>query len=834
MKLHALLLLLPGIAATHSLAQMHPAGAATVSKPTAPSAQPGGPGKPVYSSPVVTRETSGHAVSIDADLTGARKLYLVVTDGGNGFATDWSDWVEPRLHGDYGERKLTGLKWVRAASDWGSVNLNKNAAGQPLVVNGQPVAEGIGTHASSVIEYDLPPGTRRFRAKGALDKGGVDQGQEPSVVFQVWTTKPVVAPSGGGHGGGPKDPVSALHALDVADGLDAATYAAEPLLQSPSSIDVDARGRVWVAEVVNYRGHNGKRPEGDRILILEDGNGDGKAEKQTVFYQAPDFRSPHGVCVLGNVCLVSVGDKVLKLTDENRDDKADRVEAVFTGISGTQHDHGIHAFHFGPDGKLYFNFGNEGRELRDGSGKPITDAFGNVINNSRKPYQEGMIFRCDPDFTNLETLAWNFRNNWECCVDSFGNVWQSDNDDDGNRGVRINFVLEFGNYGYRDEMTGDSWQKGDAKTEEEVQAAHWHLHDPGVVPNLLHTGAGSPTGIICYEGTLLPAAWQNRMIHCDAGPNAVRAYPVETSGAGYRASISNLLLGVRDRWFRPSDVCAAPDGSLFVADWYDPGVGGHAMGDLDHGRIYRVAPPQALAKYPASTPDFSTAEGAVTALCSPNEATRYLAWKALENSKDQALPALEKLWQSGAKPHLRARALWALGKFAPACQPWVSAALKETNPDLRITGLRLARQQKADLLPILAGLINDPSEVVRREALIALRHIKGSESARLWAQFARQHDGQDKWYLAALGIGAALHWDECFDAWLAAVGEQWDTPAGRDVIWISRAAKTGGFLAKILTNPAVATADKFRFVRAFDFLPPSEAKQATLREILSK
>jgi hypothetical protein len=69
-----------------------------------------------------------------------------------------------------------------------------------------------------------------------------------------------------------------------------------------------------------------------------------------------------------------------------------------------------------------------------------------------------MVFRCELDGSNVEVLAWNFRNNWEVAVDSFGTMWQSDNDDDGNKGVRINYVMEFGNYGYSDEMTGAGWQ----------------------------------------------------------------------------------------------------------------------------------------------------------------------------------------------------------------------------------------------------------------------------------------------------------------------------------------------------------------------------------------
>jgi hypothetical protein len=116
-----------------------------------------------------------------------------------------------------------------------------------------------------------------------------------------------------------------------------------------------------------------------------------------------------------------------------------------------------------------------------------------------------MVFRCELDGSKVELLAWNFRNNWEVAVDSFGRIWQSDNDDDGNKGVRINFVMEFGNYGYKDEMTGAGWQTPRLGMESDIPLRHWHQNDPGVVPNLLQTGAGSPTGMQVYEGDLLPS-----------------------------------------------------------------------------------------------------------------------------------------------------------------------------------------------------------------------------------------------------------------------------------------------------------------------------------------
>ena len=138
--------------------------------------------------------------------------------------------------------------------------------------------------------------------------------------------------------------------------------------------------------------------------------------------------------------------------------------------------------------------------------------------------------------------------------------------------------MQYGNYGYTDEMTGAGWQANRTNIEDSIPLRHWHLNDPGAVPNLLQTFAGSPTGMVVYEGSLLPAEFHGQMIHCDAGPNVVRSYPVKKEGAGYTAETINILKGEKDQWFRPADVCVAPDGSLIVADWYDPGVGGHAAG----------------------------------------------------------------------------------------------------------------------------------------------------------------------------------------------------------------------------------------------------------------
>ena len=239
----------------------------------------------------------------------------------------------------------------------------------------------------------------------------------------------------------------------------------------------------------------------------------------------------------------------------------------------------------------------------------MKDIFGRPVVDNGQPYRGGMAFRCELDGSRFEVLADNFRNNYELAVDSFGGFWQSDNDDDGNRGVRINYLLEYGNYGYRDQMTGAGWQTPRTNLEATIPEQHWHQNDPGVVPNLLITGAGSPTGIVVYEGdAAADAVSSGQMIHCDAGPSVVRSYGIVPDGAGYRSTATvNLLSGARDHWFRPSDVCVAPDGSLIVADWYDPGVGGHRMGDIKRGRIFRLAPPKTPYRVPPH--DFNSISG---------------------------------------------------------------------------------------------------------------------------------------------------------------------------------------------------------------------------------
>src|SRR4051812_8968239 len=462
-------------------------------------------------------------------------------------------------------------------------------------------------------------------------------------VFVLLGTAPVSAQKG------PLPPEEALRALKVADGFQVDLFAAEPMLINPTSIDVDHKGRVWVAEAVNYRrvAFNRPiiRPEGDRIVVLVDEKGDGKATKAVTFYQGKEIYGPLGICVAASPgrqpgefsykVFVCQSPDILVFEDKDGDLKADGPpRKLLTGFGGFDHDHGVHGINIGPDGKLYFTVGDAGVD-----GLKSSDGKGRVWKSNATDCRAGTVWRCDMDGKNLELIAHNFRNNYECCVNSFGEIWLSDNDDDGNQQTRICYVMPGGNYGYHPRGPGQS---------------HWHEEQPGVVHKVLRTGFGSPTGICFYEGGLLPKKYHGQLIHADAGPREIRCFHLKPNGAGYDCE-KELLVTSKDNWFRPSDVCVAPDGSIFIADWYDPGVGGHGMGDWTRGRLYRLTP-KGHKGYKVPAVKLEDNSGIVTALRSPNLATRALASAVLQQKSLGELAKIPLL--KSDDPILRARGWW--------------------------------------------------------------------------------------------------------------------------------------------------------------------------------
>jgi putative membrane-bound dehydrogenase-like protein len=595
-------------------------------------------------------------------------------------------------------------------------------------------------------------------------------------------------------------------------------FASEPDLFNPTNMDIDHKGRIWICEAYNYRNDVNNVPydkKGDKILILEDTNGDGKSDKSKVFYQGEDINSALGITVLGNKTIVSCSPNVFVFTDENGDDVPDKKEILFKTIAGLQSDHGVHSCVFGPDGKLYFNFGNFGEGLLDKNNQPIKDIYGRVIGQTKAPFQDGMALRCDVDGKNFEVLAWNFRNNYELCIDSYGRIWQSDNDDDGKKANRINYVMPGGNYGYKDEMTGADWRVNRTNLEDSVFNQHWHQNDPGVIPNLKVTGYGSPTGIFIYEGSLLPEKYRNTLFLADAGTNDVSSYERINNGAGYSIK-QNLILDAtqKDMWFRPSDICAAPDGSVFVADWYDSGVGGHFIGDLEKGRIYRLSSNKADYKTPSY--DFNSVSSCIEALQNPSNSVRYLAYTALAKMGKKAENDLLKLTKSNI-PVFQARAYWLLSKLN---EKYILEASKSANEQVRAASVRMTKREKNSVF--LAEMANDNSFQVKQAVGSAIYKIQNRQA---WLNLANSYKSGDKWFLEALGIGAEGQWDNYLEAYLQ--NKNWkNSEAAKDIIWRSRGKKTAEYLSQIIFDSNLQ--ESLRYFRAFDFQEKERKNKALL------
>ncbi|MFM9196890.1 MAG: hypothetical protein ACKOWG_14330 [Planctomycetia bacterium] len=303
-------------------------------------------------------------------------------------------------------------------------------------------------------------------------------------------------------------------------------------------------------------------------------------------------------------------------------------------------------------------------------------------------------------------------------------------------------------------------------------------------------------------------------MHCDPGPNVVRAYHVKPAGAGYAATAETIIDGSADRWFRPSDVCVAPDGSLIVADWHDPGVGGHGMGDIEKGRLYRIAPKGSAWSVPAAR--FGTVADCLAALASPNLCTRALALDGLAKQPQEAATALAAAFASATDAVVKARFAWAAGMLPGQAEAWIARLAGDADERFRIIALRMCRLTKGDVLVLVEKLLADPAAAVRRECAIALKGKAGQRADRAWAELAAQHKAGDRWELEALGVGADGLWDGRLEAWLAKTSAPTNA-VGREIVWRSRGGKSSELIGLLLGSPDVGTSESLALLRSFDF-----------------
>ncbi|MEJ7677732.1 MAG: PVC-type heme-binding CxxCH protein [Segetibacter sp.] len=591
-------------------------------------------------------------------------------------------------------------------------------------------------------------------------------------------------------------------------------------------------------------------PKGDRVMILEDRNHDGKADTSIVFVEDKDLISPVGIAVIGNKVMVSCSPNMIMYTDENGDDKPDKKEIFLTGFGGKDHDHSLHAVFAGPDGNWYFNVGNAGPHivkdkvgwtLRSGSiyegGSPYnTKNEGNLKSDDGKVWVGGLTLRIKPDGTGLKVMGHNFRNSYEAIPDSYGNLWQNDNDDQVVT-CRTTWLMEGGNAGYFSSDGTRYWQ-ADQRPGQDIFAAHWHQDDPGVMPAGDRSGAGAPTGIVLNESDALGKEYMGMLLSADAGRNVIFGYHPHVKQSGYdlgqRKNFITSLPGDnagyvwndsaqnnnKEKWFRPSDVTIGTDGAIYIADWYDPVVGGHQMQDKKgYGRIYRIAPKNKKLTTPQI--NLNTIEGQVQAFKSPAINVRNAGFEKLKQQGEAAVETLKALL-ANSNPYIKARAIWLLARLGEKGRAEAEKLLSDTDQLFRATAYRALRQTVPDILPYAAKMVTDTSAFVRREVAISLRDIPYEKTKNILLELIKRYDGKDRWYLETLGADLKGHESEIYPDILQIFAHgkpstQWNSQMA-SLAWRLHPPKAIDDLAMRATDASLSVTDRQLALTALAFI----------------
>jgi putative membrane-bound dehydrogenase-like protein len=596
-----------------------------------------------------------------------------------------------------------------------------------------------------------------------------------------------------------------VNGLKLADPeLEITLWADSPLLANPTNFDVDASGRIWVTEGVNYR-RSKTRDGGDQVVVLEDTDLDGVADQSTVFVQDPYLVAPMGIGVIDNQIYVSQTPDIIRYTDVNRNlifDEGDTREVFLTGFIGSNHDHSTHSVIGGPDGKLYFNQGNCGAKITDGDGK--TFYVGSFYYNKGGPqvgwnfnpttfagkqsddghvWVSGFTGRIDTDGTGMEIVGHGYRNSYEQILTSFGDLFQNDNDDP--PACRTSFVPEGAFFGFCSEDGKFGWS-ADRIAGQTTAEAEWRTHLPGTFPPGDVYGSGSPTGITYYENGSLTQRYQGSLFSCEPAKRQIFRYVPKAEGAGYQLEREVFLHrhGADRMAGAFSDILVSTDGVLYVADWYDPMVGGHGAADSEHiGKIYRIAPK-------GFKPDPARLNTAGDMLASPAHNVRF---HGFQKFKKQGSPALSEVKQllNHSNPWIAARAIWLLphlGEEGIAELRKVPQSHAGKDYRFRAASLRSALRFDKEGLgwSMIEQLQDDPSAHVRRVILTHLRDFSYEKKKGILLNLALAGPLEDRTYVEAVGLAADGYEDQLWADYSShrkiSGAKDWDR-AAHQLVW---------------------------------------------------
>ncbi len=474
--------------------------------------------------------------------------------------------------------------------------------------------------------------------------------------------------------------------------------------------------------------------ESERVVVLEDRDGDGRAEAPTVF--ADDFDAVEDGPAIGiladpdgrRVLMASV-PHLWSLEDADGDGVAERREKLISGlgIKTSLSGHDLHGLIWGPDGKLYFSLGDRGYN--------VTTKEGAVLKNTNS----GAAFRCDPDGSNLEIFYHNLRNPQEIAFNEYGDLFTVDNNCDQGDSARVCYLIEGGDGGwslgaqalttYRDHIRDGGMGQRPHWLEEGVWKTRHEGSPQFHLPPIAHLTNG-PSGLVFDSGTSMPGRYRNHFLVCDykGAPNVcfLYSFKVRRSGAGYTMDDAHVFhSGVPN-----TDVEIGHDGKVYLLDF------GGGWTRTDRGNVYAIYQPDGV-KNEAVTEaaklfreGFPADAGALFELLAhPDMRVRQRAqFELVGKPSAELVDQLAEFAASAPEPGCY-HAVWALqmlGKNRPEAGERLAELLFEGGAEIRAQAARaLGEIRPADAWDLLADAaaappLGDESPRVRCLAAIAL------------------------------------------------------------------------------------------------------------------
>ncbi len=501
-------------------------------------------------------------------------------------------------------------------------------------------------------------------------------------------------------------PFEAQKQFTVPEGFEVRLFAAEPDVVNPVAMAWDDRGRLWVVELYEYPlgAPVGKKPR-DNVKVLEDTDGDGRADKVTVF--ADGLNLATGILIGNGGVYVGQAPHLLFLEDTDGDDVADKRTVVMTGFGLEDRHELLNGFTWGPDGWMYMTHG--------------VFTYSKVIHPDR-PEQAPVILtagvgRYHPGIGRFEVFAEGTSNPWGVDFDKTGNAFVS--------ACVIDHLFHLAPGGLYVRQAGTP--------------PHPYAYEliPSIVDHRHFRAAYA--GVQVYEGDQYPDAYRGTILMGNIHDSAVHQDRLTPSGSSFKASFMKDFVRSKDGWFRPVSTQVGPDGAVWIMDWYDKypcyqNANADPEGvDRTYGRIWRVVytgnkPGAPVPAVPAGLNiGRESTVGLVARLAHRNVWHRKMAQRILSERRDpQSRGPLLALVNSAAAVESRLAALWSLHGAGLLEDRDLDSLITDREAPVRAWVARLSgeRQNASELVVARLGtLASDSDASVRLAVATAIRQF---------------------------------------------------------------------------------------------------------------